>query len=357
MLSKKTGLVRSITTEYDDMQEMTVEIEGNVEKAISYTFLTGKLSEGDNVLLNTTAVELGLGTGGYHFVIANMDSPQSHMSPGGHIMKLRYTPFQIKCFAVEEQESKYHEEIKKFSSLEGSPVAVGTLHSQLVPFACTAKFMDFEKKITYIMTDGAALPMYLSKNVKSLVEKGLIDHTITCGNAFGGEYESVNVHSAIIFAKQVLKSDIIIVCMGPGIVGTGTKYGFTGIEQAHILDSVEKLGGRPVAIPRISFADKRERHLGISHHTITILGDMAWCRAEIPISIQDTSRLERVKAQLEESGLMEKHDVIFIDNDLTKAALDQYGMKVKSMGRGFEDDEEFFKAASAAAYHIMEGLK
>ena len=357
MLSKKTGRVKSIIREYDDMQEVYVEIGGGHEKAIAYTALTGRLDEGDNVLLNTTAVELSLGTGGYHFVIANMDSPQSQMSPGGHIMKLRYTPMQIKCFAVEEQDSKYHDEIKQFSSLEGMPVAVGTLHSQLVPFACTAKYLDPQKKITYIMTDGAALPMYLSRNVKSLVEKGLIDHTITCGNAFGGEFESVNFYSAIIFAKQVLKSDIIIICMGPGIVGTGTKYGFTGIEQAYMLDGVERLGGRPVAIPRISFADKRERHFGISHHTVTILKDVAGCRAEIPINIQDTEKLDRIKAQLEESGLMEKHDIFFIDNDLTKKALDNYGMRVRSMGRGFEDDEEFFKAASAAAYHILEGLR
>ena len=32
--------------------------------------------------------------------------------------------------------------------------------------------------------------------------------------------------------------------MGPGIVGTGTKYGFSGIEQGQIIDAINTLSGR-----------------------------------------------------------------------------------------------------------------
>ena len=81
------------------------------------------------------------------------------------------------------------------------------------------------------MTDGAALPIYLSKNVDTLKKKGLIDNTITIGSAFGGDYECINIYTALITAKEVLKADVVFVSMGPGIAGTGTKYGFTGIEQ------------------------------------------------------------------------------------------------------------------------------
>lgn len=88
------------------------------------------------------------------------------------------------------------------------------------------------------MTDGASLPIYLSKNVDTLKEK-LIDSTITIGNAFGGDYECINIYTALITAKEILKADAVFVSMGPGIAGTGTKYGFTGIEQGSILDAVK----------------------------------------------------------------------------------------------------------------------
>lgn len=356
MLSKKLAVVKSVIGESDEMQELAVLVGDKDEKAISYIPLTGRAKPGQNVLLNTTAVELSLGTGGFHFVIANLDEPESSMTPGGHIMKLRYTPYQIKCMAVEEQDSKYHEQMNLFESLEKLPVVVGTLHSQLVPFACTAKSLMPGKSITYIMTDGAALPMYLSKNVKELKSKGLIDHTITCGNAFGGDYECVNAYSAMIFAKQVLMSDMIFICMGPGIVGTGTKYGFTGIEQAYILDAASRLGGTPIAVPRVSFADKRQRHRGISHHTVTVLRDAVCSRVVVPVNVQDGEKLAVLEKQLTESGLSELHEIYMVKSDSTKASMEKFGMKVKSMGRGYDEDEEFFKSSSGAASYIAEVL-
>ena len=78
--------------------------------------------------------------------------------------------------------------------------------------------------------------------------------------------------------------------MGPGIAGTGTKYGFTGIEQGPILDAVHKLGGLPIAIPRISFADQRERHKGISHHSITVFKEIVNVNVNIPITIYEDEK-------------------------------------------------------------------
>lgn len=91
----------------------------------------------------------------------------------------------------------------------------------------------------------------------------------------GGDLESVNIYSGLIAAYQVLKAEIIIVTMGPGIVGTGTKWGTTAVEQGEIINAVNVLGGQPIAVPRISFADPRPRHQGVSHHTITALGQVA----------------------------------------------------------------------------------
>ncbi|OPJ56962.1 DUF3866 family protein [Alkalithermobacter paradoxus] len=356
MISKRIGVVESIITNSEDIDEIKVKIGERVDKAINYPKITGSVNVGDEVLLNTSAIELNLGTGGSHFVIANLNNLESNMTDGGHIMKLRYTPLQVKTFAAEEQESIHHNKINNFKSLNNLPVAVGTLHSMLSPFVAVAKRLDPSKKIAYIMTDGAALPIYLSKNVKELKDKKLIDATITIGNAFGGDYECVNIYTALIVAKEVIKADIVFVSMGPGIVGTGTKYGFSGIEQGYILDAVVSLGGKAIAIPRISFADKRDRHIGISHHSITVLKDIVKSRVTIPINVQDEYKKKRIISQIEDSNIHCLHDVTFVQNDITKDSLDYFDLKVKSMGRGYHEDEEFFKSSGGAATYILEGL-
>ncbi|SHH08497.1 DUF3866 family protein [Tepidibacter thalassicus] len=355
MISKKIGIVDCIISKSEEIEELKVKIGDKIEKAINYPKINGSVNINDEVLLNTSAVELSLGTGGFHFVIANLNNLESKMSDGGHIMKLRYTPLQVKTFAVEEQESVYHEKIKNFKSLDNLPVVVGTLHSMLVPFIASYKRKHKNKKIAYIMTDGAALAIYLSKNVKILKDKELLDATITIGNAFGGDYECINIYTALITAKEVIGADVVFVCMGPGIVGSGTKYGFSGIEQGHILDAVKKLKGKAIAVPRISFADKRDRHFGLSHHSITILKEIVNNKVIVPINIQDIDKKKYVISQIKEHNIDKLHDVVFIEKDTTKEDLSFFGLKVKSMGRSYEEDEEFFKSASGAAYYILEG--
>lgn len=352
MISKKIGLVTEIIDKSNNLEEIKVNVNGDIQKAYNYPKMTGNVSIGDEVVLNTTAVELSLGTGGYHFVVTNLNNIESNFTPGGHIMKLRYTPLQVKVDSVEEQESCYHNLIANFEGLENMPVVVGTLHSMLTPFVASYKRNNPNKKLVYIMTDGAALPIFLSKNVESLKEKGLIDATITIGNAFGGDYECVNIYTALITAKEVINADAVFVSMGPGIAGTGTKYGFTGIEQGPILDAVKKLGGTPVAIPRISFADKRERHQGISHHSLTILKDIVNASVIIPITKYQKGYEDILKRQIINNSISNRHMIIHIENNSAKDDLDFFGLKVKSMGRNYEQDKEFFQAASTAAYCI-----
>ncbi|WP_099188154.1 DUF3866 family protein [Tepidibacter mesophilus] len=355
MISKKIGTVQEIISRTEEMEELKVKIGDSIQKAINYPKINSYVAVNDEVLLNTSAVELNLGTGGFHFVIANLNKLESQMSEGGHIMKLRYTPLQVKIFSAEEQESEYHDKIKNFKSLEDMPVVVGTLHSMLVPFAASYKRIDKQKKLVYIMTDGAALPIYLSKNVQNLKKNRLIDNTITIGNAFGGDYECINIYTALILAKEVLKADAVFVCMGPGIVGTSTKYGFTGIEQANILDAAKKLKGRPIAIPRISFADKRDRHFGLSHHSVTILKEMVNTKVVVPIGIGCNKNKEYVINQVKEHGIDKIHDIVCIDNNKTKSDLEYFNLRVRSMGRSYEEDKEFFNSASSAAYYVLEG--
>ena len=355
MISKRVAIVESIVDKSDGLDDIRVNINGDIQRAYNYSKVTGDVEVGDEVLLNTTAVELSLGTGGYHFVIANLNKLESNFTEGGHIMKLRYTPLQVKVDSVEEQDSKYHEKIKNFSSLDKIPVVVGTLHSMLTPFAASYKKNNPNKKLVYIMTDGAALPIFLSKNVDTLKKKGLIDNTITIGSAFGGDYDCINIYTALITAKEVLEADCVFVSMGPGIAGTGTKYGFTGIEQGPILDAVKKLGGLPIAIPRISFADQRERHRGISHHSITVLKEIVNVDVNIPLTIYDEEEnLNYIKQQIDKFDLNSRHNIAYINNNNTKEDLEYFNLKVRSMGRGYEQDKEFFEAASTAAYYLME---
>ena len=354
MISKKVGIVEEIADSSEVLDDIRVNINGQIQRAYNYPKITGKISIGDEVILNTTAVELSLGTGGYHFVISNLNNKESNLSDGGHIMKLRYTPYQVKVNAVEDHESKYHDIINNFETLDNMPVVVGTLHSMVTPFVASYKRHNQNKKLVYIMTDGAALPIYLSKNIQNLKEKKLIDSTITIGNAFGGDYECINIYTALITAKEIIKADAVFVSMGPGIAGTGTKYGFTGMEQGPILDAIRKLGGNPIAVPRVSFADLRERHRGISHHSMTIFKEIVNVEVNIPITIYDKENFDYIKKQIKDNGLLDKHNIIYLENDKCKEDLDYFNLKVRSMGRNYEQDKEFFDAASTAAYYLME---
>lgn len=349
MIRTRTAEILSVISQRPDITEIEVLVEGKKARALNYDNLTGPVQPGDRVVLNTTAVYKNLGTGGTHFVMANISRPEREAREEGHIMKMRYSPSQVKVLAVEEQESPYAEIISRTHSLDGIPVIVGSLHSMLAPAAASIhRVSKGRAKVAYVMTDGAALPLPLSKLVHQLKEKRLIHTTITCGHAFGGDMEAVTVYSALLAAKAVAGADIIIVAMGPGIVGTASQFGFTGVEQGEIVNAVNILGGRPIAIPRISFADKRKRHYGLSHHSRTALGKVALtpCRVALPLMSPEKTRL--VRKQLQESGILNKHHVVEIDGTPGIMSLEEMDIKVTTMGRTVKDDPEFFLAAGAA---------
>jgi hypothetical protein len=317
--------------------------------AVAYPALTGPAAAGDNVILNTTAVELGLGSGGFHIVVWNLSLSDHNVPGAGHIMKLRYTPSQLNVLAAEESASRDHERVAETSDLIGMPVIVGTLHSQLAPAAAVIKRMTGGRaKIAYIMTDGAALPIALSKQVRELKQKGLIDTTITIGQSFGGDLEAVNIFSGLAAAKAIAKADAVIVAMGVGIVGTNSRLGFSGIEQGQTVNAVFSMGGRAIAIPRVMFGDARERHQGLSEQTATALGIAAIAACDIALPMMDPDKLGFVTEQLEKTGLNKKHRVNIVVEDGTEDALSEYGLRPTTMGRGFGQEPEFFKAAGAA---------
>jgi hypothetical protein len=322
--------------------------DGPAGKAIVLESLVGPVGVGDAVVANTTAVDLELGSGGYHFVLWNLSRGVLDTGGAGHIMKLRYTPLQFNVEAAEESLADL--EGKDLSSvLGGMPVIAGSLHSQLLPAALAYREASPGGRLAYVMTDGASLPAAFSHTVRFLKENGYIASVITSGNAFGGDLEAVTAHGALIAARRLVSADAAITVMGPGIVGTGSAVGFTGIEQGIMVNAASSLGGLPIAIPRITFADPRDRHRGLSHHTVSALTYGACTRAIIAMPAMEGERRRVVSRQIEESGLERLHEVREVDAGVISRLLEGCEFKPTVMGRGFDEEPEFFMAAAAAA--------
>ncbi len=323
MPSLRTATVTSLRAERPGLQR----VDTDRGPAYALVDLVGPVAPGDRVILNTTAVELGLGTGGWHVVHWNL-SREEWVKPGqGHIMKLRYTSLQADTGAAEEQ----HRDLPR--DLAGMPVVVGGLHSQLGVLASCIAHLRPGTRVAYVMTDGAALPLAISDLVASLRERSLLSACITAGHAFGGDLEAVSVPSALTLARHVVGAEIAVVAMGPGVVGTGSELGTTAVETAAVLDAVAALGGVPVACVRASDGDHRERHRGVSHHTLTAI-DLTRSPVRVPVP-------PALAAATVATEVVSPPDV--------GQVLARFGLQVTTMGRGPDQDPLSFSAVGAAA--------
>lgn len=345
--------VTSVERERDDLQRLRVLEDGAGAEAVAlcYPELSGRCVAGDRVLVNTTAVDLALGTGGAHIVVTRVPAgdpapsgPALEDPSGGHVMKLRYTPLQRDVMSVEAPESVAHRVLAEATDVAGMPVVCCGLHSHVALIAASVRERRPDARIAYVMTDEAALPMALSEVVSLAVEAKLIDLTVTCGQAFGGMIEAVNIYSGLVASHVVGKADVAIVSIGPGVVGTGTALGHGGVAQGEAVNAVAAVRGRAVASLRMSFADARERHRGVSHHTITALTRIALAPALVAVPELEPALQASVDADLGAAGVWERHSRAFVSAPLP----DMRGVPLRSMGRTPEDDPAFFLAAAAA---------
>jgi hypothetical protein len=203
--------------------------------------------------------------------------------------------------------------------------------------AATVKHLRPDARVAYVMTDGASLPMALSDLVVAMREAGLIDGTVTAGHAFGGDLEAMNVPSALALAVHRQQADVVVVAMGPGVVGSGTRLGTTALEVTSILHAAHALDGAPIACVRVSDADDRERHRGISHHTRTALE-----HTHLPVTVALPPTVE--PAELGQTT----HRVQVVDVPDVAALLTAAGLRVTTMGRGPDEEPRFFAACAAA---------
>jgi len=352
----KKAIIKEIYKKSEGIDYCIVKMEnGENVKAINYPKLSGNIKTGDNVLLNTTAVDLGLGTGGFHIIVFNIYTEHKRPDYPGHIMKLRYTPLQIRTLTVEEEDSPYREEFLEFKDLNTIPVIIIPLHSLLAPVAIVFRKFFPDKRLIYIMTEGGSLALEMSDLIKDLQKNNYINNTISIGHAFGGDFETINIFSGLATAYKVAKADLIVVGMGPGISGTGTKYGFSGLENLFIAQAVDLLNGINIVVPRISIAEKRKRHYLISHHSLTF---MELCKVKTEFVFPDLNPVKGKILEFEETIQINNiHNVFYYKIDDIYDILINSGFEFNSMGRSLMDDPIFFITAGLAIYRVREYLK
>ena len=318
-LTLRRGTVTAVTERCEGL--VRLEVDGR--PCVAYPRMTGPVARGDDVLVNVQAVELGLGSGGFDVLHANLTRGLG-LAPerGAHVMKLPYTPLQHAVLHAEEDAERWPD------ALAGTPVVCCSLHSQLAP-VCAG--LGRELAVAYVQLAGGALPVSLSDTVRALRADGFLRAALSAGPSLDGDVASVTVASALLWcAREGIEA--VVCSIGPGIAGTGTRYGHGGVAAADAANAASALGGAPILAPRISDADPRERHRGVSHHTLAAIElclgpvEIAW-----PAGVSVPSTV----------GAVEPVDV----SDWREAC---DGLPLSHMGRGPDEDPRFFAAAYAA---------
>ena len=318
-LGLRWGSVTAVGERLDGL----VRLEVDDLPCIAYPRLTGEVEVGDVVLVNARAVELGLGSGGFDVLYANLTRGlQLPVAEGAHVMTLPYTPGQVAArFAEEDSDDGAEAE-----SLDGLPVVCVGLHSQLAP-VCAALA---GRRVVYVQLGGGALPVSLSDTVRVLKARRLLDTTIAVSPCLDGDLQCVTPAAALV--RAVTRGAEAVVCgIGPGIVGTGSRWGHGGLAVADAANTASALGALPVVAARVSFADERPRHRGLSHHTRSALAlCLGHVRVAWPLGLERPDGVE----------------VVEVDAAGWESACRH--LPLSHMGRGPGDDPWFFAAAFAA---------
>ena len=317
-LTLRRGRVSAIL----ERHERLVRIEVDGVPCVAYPGLTGPVALDDDVVVNVQARELRLGSGGFDVLYANLtrglELPPAERA---HVMKLPYSPLQV---AVRHAE----EDAPLAELLERMPVVCCSLHSQLVPVCAALAGL----RVAYVQLPGGALPVSLSDAARALRERGLVEAAVGVGACFGGDADCVNAYSALAWTKA-RGVDVAVCAIGPGIVGTGARLGHGGMAAADALNACSELGGTPILALRLSQADPRPRHRGVSHHTDAIL---ALGGASVVHPWPQGCPIEH--------PIVEGAEVIDVSGWQQLCE----GLPLSHMGRGPDDDPWFFAAAFAA---------
>jgi hypothetical protein len=354
MVRWRSGTISGVRRRWHGAVELDVSTDDGPVRALAYPELVGDPVPGDRVLLNVGALVMGLGTGGYALVVALPDrlpadpAPDGTTRDAGHLVKARYTPLQPILLGVDEEASPYREIMAAADGLDAMPVVTADLHSALPAILAGVRADRPGARVAYLMTDGGALPAWFSRTLDGL--RGHLAGTVTTGQSFGGDLEASTVHTGLLAARHVLRADLTIVTQGPGNLGTGTPWGFSGVALGEAVNAIATLGGRPVASLRISAGDGRPRHRGVSHHSLTAYGRVALVRADLVVPDGLPADLAAdVEAAIK--PLAERHRVVRVGVSGLDEALRGSPVPLSTMGRGLDADHAYFLAAAAAGRH------
>ncbi|HEY7271223.1 MAG TPA: DUF3866 family protein, partial [Actinoplanes sp.] len=345
----RSATVSAVRRRWGGAVEVDAVTSDGPVRALAYPPLVGEPAPGDRVLLNVGALAMGLGTGGYALVVALPDRlPPDTASDGGrdagHLVKARYTPLQAIVLGVDEEASPHRAVMAAADTLDALPVVTADLHSALPAILAGVHADRPAARVAYVMTDGGALPAWFSRTLDGLRDR--LAGTVTTGQSFGGDLEAATVHTGLLAARHVLRADVAIVTQGPGNLGTGTRWGFSGVSVGEAVNAVAALGGRPIGALRISGADPRPRHRGVSHHSLTAYGRVALAAADLAVPVLPEPLASTVADAL--TPLADRHRLVRVTVDGLEAALRAAPVPLSTMGRDLDADPAYFLAAAAA---------
>jgi hypothetical protein len=322
---------------------LVVEIGGERRPAWADELLLGEMREGDEVVVNAAALDLGLGSGGFDIVHVNLTRGLDGGAGGDlHMMKLNYTSLQHPVAPIEASpavDGPKTGQISRFSAHQPG-VAVLPLHGHLAPASWAAAQARPGIRVGYVQTGGGALPGSLSRDVAELRERGLLCGHITAAPAYGGEREALSTVGALD-AARALGWDAVLVGPGPGIIGSDTEFGHGGMAALDSAHAALSLRLPTIISPRLSSSDPRERHRGLSHHTATVLRLLL---APVTVAIPKGAT-EPATSQIETAS-PNRHRLQQTSVDLGGYAAS--GLPTSTMGRQLPDDPQFFEAPLAA---------
>ncbi len=366
-MSGRLDLRRGVVVAADPLE---VEVDGVPRRAWADETLLGAMREGDEVVVNAAALDLGLGSGGFDVVHVNLTRGLDGAAPGDeHVMKQNYTSLQHPVAPVEALESpglgrnpasEFKGPYRASNSDaevggEGGagafaqarravPVGVLPLHGHLAPAAWALAQARPGVRVGYVQTAGGALPGAMSRDVAELRDRGLLAGHITAGPAYGGEHEAISTLGALDAAAGALGWEAILVGPGPGIIGSDTEFGHGGLAALDSAHASLALGLPTVLSPRLSSADPRERHRGFSHHTRTVLELLL-----APVQIAVPEGFAEIAAEVGAvAGEGEGDDHVLRTAPVDLDAYAESGLPASTMGRSLAEDPAFFAAPLAA---------
>jgi hypothetical protein len=343
--------------------ELTTEDGAGVRRpAIADVGLVGRAEVGDEVIVNVQALDLGLGSGGFDVVHVNLTRGlDSDGLQGANVMKLNYTSLQHTVEPVEDAVLEIPVE---------RPVAVLALHGQLAAVAWAFAQGTPGARLGYVQTEGGALPGGHSRTVRMLRERGLLAGHLTAGAAFGGEAEAMTSAGALHHGLRSLGWDAAVCGPGPGIVGSSSSLGHGGmlaLDSAHVSLA---LGCQTLLVARMSSGDERQRHRGISHHTLTVLDLLLEpVTVALPAGMRSPVGADlRAGLGAVFGGAMPSRPALALDvprpvrvtrHDWRRAVVDlpayaASGLPADTMGHGLAGDPLFFGAALAGGSALAE---